>query len=79
MIHHADQNRVEYADMEGLDKKVSRIFFGMAISPFLEGQNGDDLLDQIYRLGINAFDTARGYGLSERSLGGWIRRRKNRE
>ena len=54
MIHHADQNRVEYADMEGLDKKVSRIFFGMAISPFLEGQNGDDLLDQIYRLGINA-------------------------
>lgn len=79
MIHHTDRNRVEYADIEGLNNKVSRIFFGTAISPFLEGNNGDDLLDQIYQLGINAFDTARGYGLSERSLGGWIRRRKNRE
>ena len=72
VIHHTDQNRVENADIEGLDKKVSRIFFGTAISPFLEGNNGDDLLDQIYQLGINALDTARGYseaGFAEEKTG----------
>lgn len=69
----------EYGEIGGLSKKVSRIFLGTAISPFLDGKEADDLLDQMYELGINAFDSARGYGLSERVLGHWVKHKKNRE
>ncbi|WP_314856891.1 aldo/keto reductase [Stomatobaculum longum] len=69
----------EYGEIEGVGKKISRIFLGTAISPFLDGKEADVLLDQMYALGINAFDSARGYGLSERVLGHWIKHRKNRE
>lgn len=69
----------EYGEIEGVGKKISRIFLGTAISPFLDGKEADDLLNQMYALGINAFDSARGYGLSERVLGHWIKHRKNRE
>lgn len=69
----------EYGEIEGVGKKISRIFLGTAISPFLDGKEADDLLDQMYELGINAFDSARGYGLSERVLGRWVKHKKNRE
>lgn len=69
----------EYGEIEGVGKKISRIFLGTAISPFLDGKEADDLLDQMYALGINAFDSARGYGLSERVLGHWVKHKKNRE
>ena len=69
----------EYGEIEGVGKKISRIFLGTAISPFLDGKEADDLLDQMYELGINAFDSARGYGLSERVLGHWVKHKKNRE
>lgn len=69
----------EYGEIEGVGKKISRIFLGTAISPFLDGKEADVLLDQMYALGINAFDSARGYGLSERVLGRWVNHRKNRE
>ena len=69
----------EYGEIEGVGKKISRIFLGTAISPFLDGKEADVLLDQMYALGINAFDSARGYGLSESVLGRWVKHRKNRE
>ena len=69
----------EYGEIEGVGKKISRIFLGTAISPFLDGKEADVLLDQMYALGINAFDSARGYGLSERVLGHWVKHKKNRE
>ena len=69
----------EYGEIEGVGKKISRIFLGTAISPFLDGKEADVLLDQMYALGINAFDSARGYGLSERALGRWVKHKKNRE
>ena len=68
-----------YGEIEGVGKRISRIFLGTAISPFLDGKEADALLDQMYALGINAFDSARGYGLSESVLGRWVKHRKNRE
>jgi len=76
---HTDEQDAMYGEIGGLNKKVSRIFLGTAISPFLDGKEADDLLDQMYALGINAFDSARGYGLSERVLGHWVKHKKNRE
>lgn len=69
----------KYGQIEGSEKPVSRLFFGTAIPPMLEGENVNDLLDAALSYGINAFDTARGYGAAENSLGQWIKDRKNRE
>lgn len=71
--------RPPYTKIPGLDKPVSRIFFGTAIRPMQMGKDANALLDSVLALGINAFDCARGYGLAEKSLGKWIRERNNRE
>lgn len=68
-----------YVPMAELGKKVSRIFYGTADEPFSTGGDGNDLLDSIYACGVNAFDSARVYGLAEKSLGNWIAARNNRE
>lgn len=68
-----------YAKIEGLDQKVSRIFFGTAFQEMLAGENADEILDAAVSDGVNAFDTARGYGMAENSLGNWIRERGNRD
>lgn len=68
-----------YAEIPGLDKKVSRIFFGTAFQEMLAGENADEILDAAVEGGVNAIDTARGYGLAERSFGEWMKRRGNRE
>lgn len=68
-----------YVKIEGVDKPVSRLFFGTAIKPMLMGKNVDALLDAVLASGINAFDCARGYGMAEKSLGAWINGRNNRE
>ena len=61
-----------------MDKPVSRILFGTAMQPFQSGGDGKELLDEMFSLGINTFDTARVYGGSEKSLGEWIRSRNLR-
>ena len=71
--------RPEYIEIEGVNKPVSRIFFGTAMMPFLAGRESDYLLDAMYALGITAFDCARGYGMAEKALGEWIKHRGNRE
>lgn len=71
--------RPPYAQVQGVDKPVSRIFFGTAIRPMLMGGNVEALLDAVLSSGINAFDCARGYGMAEKSLGQWLRSRNNRE
>lgn len=65
-----------YTKISGLDKPVSRIFFGTATRDMSAGKNVNSLLDAIYETGITAFDTARGYGLSEKSLGRWLEERR---
>lgn len=68
-----------YGKIQGLEKPVSRMIFGTAIGPMIEGKSADELLDAALVKGINTFDTARGYGRAEESLGGWMKRRDNRE
>lgn len=70
---------MEYNNIPFVDKKVSRIFYGTAMQPFFTGEGGEELFDSMYELGINAFDTARNYKLSEKALGTWLDKRGNRE
>ena len=70
---------MEYRKVEGINLPLSRVVFGCAIEPMLKGENVNDLLDAVYDMGINVFDTAENYGQSETSLGNWMRERKNRE
>jgi aryl-alcohol dehydrogenase-like predicted oxidoreductase len=72
-------NECRYGKIQGLKKIVSRMIFGTTIGPMIEGKNTDELLDAALAKGINTFDTARGYGRAEESLGGWMKRRDNRE
>ena len=70
---------MEYVKIPYVDKEVSRIFYGTAGQPFMMGGDANDLLDAIYALGVNAFDTARNYMLAEKSLGKWISERGMRD
>ncbi len=68
-----------YGTFPGVEKRASRILFGTANAPMIAGEDVSPLLDEMVSLGVNAFDTARGYGLAERALGRWMRARGNRE
>lgn len=68
-----------YANIPGIDVPVSRIFFGTAMMPLLLGKEAEYLFDAMVSCGINAFDTARGYGMAEKSLGMWMKNRNNRD
>ena len=79
---------MDYGKVAGIDKPVSRIVFGTdrlrgRRLPWLPNrsleQQAFSLLDRSFELGCNAFDTARIYGDSERTLGAWIRKRRNRD
>jgi aryl-alcohol dehydrogenase-like predicted oxidoreductase len=58
---------------------VSRIVFGTANPVMQEGRDATALLDAAVAGGINCFDTARIYGMAEKSLGDWMAKRGNRE
>lgn len=68
-----------YSSLPYVNKKVSKIFFGMAQKVFQFGGDGNSLLDDVFALGINSFDLARNYLLSEQAFGNWINARGNRE
>lgn len=70
---------MEYREIPYVNKKVSRIFYGTAMDPFFGGEEGMELLDEIFALGVNAIDTARVYQLSEKALGKWMSSRGNRD
>lgn len=65
--------------ISGVEKPVSRIFFGTAAGPMLAGENVCELLDGVLTRGVNAFDCARSYGEAENCLGQWMEERGNRE
>lgn len=54
------------------------IVYGCANDPMIQGLDYSDMLDYVYSLGINTFDTAENYGKSEIVLGKWLQN-KNRE
>ena len=71
---------MQYGQIPGLDKKISRIVQGTVYFSELT----DDvrkLYDAVFEGGVNTFDTAHGYGRgkSEKTLGAWIKERGNRE
>lgn len=68
-----------YGEIKNVGKKVSRLVFGCANSLMISGGDASKALDSAMDLGINTFDTAENYGLSELSLGNWIRERNNRD
>ena len=71
--------KMTYGSIELLPMPASRVVFGTAVDPMTAGENADALLDGAAERGINFFDCARSYGRAEEVLGGWIRRRGNRE
>lgn len=70
---------IEYLRIPYVDKPVSRLFFGTMEKRMAQGEDASELLDPVYEMGINAFDTANVYGLSECSLGEWFNKRGIRE
>lgn len=79
---------MDYGTVAGIDKPVSRIVFGTdrlhgRRLPWLSNQDVEQqafsLLDRAFERGCNTFDTARMYWDSERTLGAWIRERRNRD
>jgi aryl-alcohol dehydrogenase-like predicted oxidoreductase len=79
---------MDYGKVAGINKPVSRIVFG---TDRLRGRRRSrlpnrslelqafSLLDRSFELGCNSFDTARSYRDSERTLGIWMRERRNRD
>lgn len=70
---------MEYVNIPYVEKKLSRIIYGTAIEPFKSGGDGNELLDAVYKLGVNTFDTARVYGDAEKVLGRWLEERGRRK
>ena len=66
---------MRYANIEGLQKPLSRIVLGTSSKPMWRGENCDEIFDAAFQGGITVFDTARGYGESEKILGDWLNRR----
>lgn len=79
---------MDYGKIVGIDKPVSRIVLGTdrlrgRRLPWVRDNRRENrafaLLDHAFELGCNSFDTARAYGDSERTLGSWMRKRRNRD
>ncbi|MBN1140160.1 MAG: aldo/keto reductase [Anaerolineae bacterium] len=72
---------MQYGSIPGVDKRVSRLVLGTMIIDSREQEASFALLDAVFALGGNAFDTAHGYagGYSERGLGQWMQARGNRD
>ncbi len=70
---------MKYETIEGVKIPASKLVFGCANDPMLAGENVDDLLDAVFDMGINMFDTAENYGLSEVSLGHWLKKSGKRD
>ena len=70
---------MENLKMKNMNKPISRLIYGTAISRMMNGEDAFAILDAVYAAGITTFDTARSYMDSEISLGNWIKERRIRE
>ena len=70
---------MKYGEVSGCNKPVSKIIYGCSGNAMRRGKNCDEVLDAAFSAGITSFDTARGYGKSEWTLGDWINRRGVRD
>ena len=70
---------MKYTKIPYVNRPVSRILYGTATDTMIAGKDCKELLDDIFALGVNAFDCAREYKLAEKSLGDWLEVRGNRD
>ena len=79
--HETDKSgrNMKYARIPYVKRDISRIFYGTATPPFSTSGEGNELLDAMLELGVNAFDTARVYGNAENALGKWMEERGVRD
>ena len=70
-----------YGHIPGINKPVSRLVQGTLMIGTSEREKGFALLDEIFELGGNTFDTAHHYGsgANERAVGQWVRERGVRD
>ena len=54
---------MKYQEIKYVTKPLSKIIFGCAIPSMIQGEDADELLDEVYAQGITTFDTAENYGL----------------
>lgn len=66
---------MKYTEIPYTNKKASQLVCGCSGGPFARGEDASARLDAAYAQGINFFDTAAIYGLSEQSVGRWVRER----
>jgi aryl-alcohol dehydrogenase-like predicted oxidoreductase len=69
----------KYGNVPGVGKPISRMVQGVIQVKVNEEDAGFALLDGAFERGINAIDTARIYGNSDKFIGKWIKARDNRE
>ncbi len=65
--------------LENCKLPISRLVLGTSTAPCCRGENCDEVFNAALRLGITTFDTARIYGKSEETIGGWMERTNSRE
>ncbi len=72
---------MQYGNVSGIDKPVSRIVQGTVMTPGDDEARWHDLFDAVFELGCNTFDTAHVYssGDNERSMGRWFNSRGVRD
>ena len=72
---------MRYGYLPGIDKPISRLVQGTVMVSSSQLKRSFDLLDEIFALGCNTFDTAHVYGQgdNERTVGRWLRERGIRD
>jgi aryl-alcohol dehydrogenase-like predicted oxidoreductase len=72
---------MKYGHVQGVDKPVSRLVQGTMMLNSRELEQSFALLDAVFALGCNTFDTAHVYGGGdcERTLGRWVHERQVRD
>lgn len=72
---------MQYGHISGIEKEISRLIQGTVMVSSKQYEESCRLLDGIFELGANCFDTAHVYGGgdNERTVGDWVRERGIRD
>ncbi len=70
---------MKYIRIPGVPLPVSRLILGGSGSRFASGGDVGELMEAALECGIDAVDTARAYGESEKAIGRWLRLSGRRE
>src|SRR5690348_3066806 len=72
---------MKYGKVPGVNKDISRLVQGTVMIGMSDLDKSFALLDWVYELGGNTFDTAHGYGGGdpERAIGKWLKARGLRD